>query len=148
MASQTAEIVTGGLVVAAAAGFLIYAAQSGGGAVRGGGYPLTASFRSAEGVGVGTDVRLAGVKIGTVTALDLDRETFRAEATFSIADGIELPDDTAVTVASEGLLGGTFIEVLPGRSEFAYGAGDEILDTESSVSIISLLLKFIGGEAQ
>lgn len=148
MASHAAEVLTGAAVVATAAGFLVYAAQSGGGTVLGTGYPLTASFRSAEGVSVGTDVRLAGVKIGTVTALELDRETFRAEATFSITDGIDLPDDTAVVVASEGLLGGTFIEVLPGGSVFTYSAGDEILDTESSVSIISLLLKFIGGEGQ
>ena len=146
MASQTAEVLTGAAVVAAAAGFLIYAVQSGGGPLQGAGYPLTASFRSAEGVNVGTDVRLAGVKIGTVTALELDRDTFRAAATFAITDGVELPDDTAVTVASEGLLGGTFIEVLPGGSEFYYAAGDEILDTESSVSIISLLLKFVGGD--
>ena len=147
MANQAAEVLTGAAVVAAAAGFLIYAVQSGG-ALQRAGYPLSASFRSAEGVSVGTDVRLAGVKIGTVTALELDRETFRAETTFAIADGIELPDDTAVTVASEGLLGGTFIEVLPGTSAFTYAAGDEILDTESSVSIISLLLRSIGGERQ
>ncbi|MEM0947417.1 MAG: outer membrane lipid asymmetry maintenance protein MlaD [Pseudomonadota bacterium] len=146
MASQTAEVLTGAAVVFAAAGFLVYAAQSGSGTVSGAGYPLTASFRSAEGVNVGTDVRLAGVKIGTVTALNLDRETFRAEATFAIAEGIELPDDTAVVISTEGLLGGTYIEVLPGGSEFTYVAGDEILDTESSVSIISLLLRFIGGE--
>ena len=145
MASQTAEIVTGGLVVAAAAGFLIYASQFGDIVSGDGTYPLTASFRSAEGVGVGTDVRLAGVKVGTVTGLSLDPQTFRAQAQFAINDGVELPDDTAVSVATEGLLGGTFIEVLPGGSEFSYGAGDEILDTESSVSIISLLLKFVSG---
>ncbi|MEM9344556.1 MAG: outer membrane lipid asymmetry maintenance protein MlaD [Pseudomonadota bacterium] len=145
MASQTAEIVTGGLVVAAAAGFLIYASQFSSGITGDGTYPLSASFRSAEGVGVGTDLRLAGVKVGTVTALSLDPETFRAEATFAVNNGLELPDDTAVSVATEGLLGGTFIEVLPGGSEFTYAAGDEILDTESSVSIISLLLKFVSG---
>jgi len=145
LASQTAEIVTGGLVVAAAAGFLVFASQFGGIVSGDGTYALTASFRSAEGVGVGTDVRLAGVKVGTVTALALDPTTFRAQAEFAINDGVELPDDTAVSVATEGLLGGTFIEVLPGGSEFAYAAGDEILDTESSVSIISLLLKFVSG---
>jgi phospholipid/cholesterol/gamma-HCH transport system substrate-binding protein len=124
---------------------MAYASQFGGLAPQGGVYPLTASFRSAEGVTVGTDVRLAGVKIGTVTDLDLDTQTFRANATFSIQDGIILPDDTAATVASEGLLGGTFIEILPGGSPFNYEAGDEIVDTESSVSIISLLLKFVAG---
>ena len=145
MASHASEVAVGGAVVAAAVGFLVYASQFAGGAPGAGTYPLEASFRSAEGVRVGTDVRLAGVKIGTVTEMDLDPETFRARATFSIDETIELPDDTAVSVASEGLLGGSFIEVLPGGSPFTYAAGDEILDTESSVSIISLLLKFVSG---
>ncbi len=145
MASHTSEVITGGVVVAVAAGFLVYASQFDGLGGAGGTYPLTASFRSAEGVTVGTDIRLAGVKVGTVTGLDLDPQSFRAEATFAIEEGIELPDDTYVSVASEGLLGGTFIEVVPGGSEFNYASGDEILDTESSVSIISLLLKFVSG---
>lgn len=145
MASNVAEVITGGAVVAAAVGFLVYATQFGGLTPQTGTYPLTASFRSAEGITVGTDVRLAGVKVGSVTALELNPETFRAEATFSIAGGVTMPDDTAVVVASEGLLGGSFIEVLPGGSPFNYEAGDEILDTESSVSIVSLLLKFVSG---
>lgn len=145
MASHVSEVAVGSAVVAAAVGFLVYASQFAGGAPGAGTYPLEASFRSAEGVRVGTDVRLAGVKVGTVTGLRLDPETFRARATFAIDEAIELPDDTAVAVASEGLLGGNFIEVLPGGSAFAYAPGDEILDTESSVSIISLLLKFVSG---
>ncbi|MDU8945087.1 outer membrane lipid asymmetry maintenance protein MlaD [Ovoidimarina sediminis] len=145
MSSHVSEVVTGGVVVAAAVGFLVYASQFDGLGAQGGTYPLSASFRSAEGVTVGTDIRLAGVKIGTVTGLELDPATYRAEATFAIRDGIELPDDTYVSVASEGLLGGTFIEISPGGSQFTYGPGDEILDTESSVSIISLLLKFVSG---
>lgn len=146
MSHHVGEVIAGGVVVAAAAGFLLYASQYGGVGVQAGTYPLSASFRSAEGVAIGTDIRLAGVKIGTVTGLELDQQTYRAEATFAIDDGVELPDDTAATVASEGLLGGTFIEMLPGGSEFAYAPGDQILDTESSVSIISLLLKFVSGE--
>jgi len=146
MAENTAEVVVGGVVVAAAAGFLIYASQFAGlGGGGGSGYELTANFRSIEGVSVGTDIRLAGVKVGTVTGIDLNPTTFRADATFAIQDGLELPDDTAAVVASEGLLGGTFIELLPGGSPFNLEAGAEIIDTESSVSLIQLLLKFVSG---
>lgn len=145
MASHTTEVITGGLVVAAAAGFMVYANQFSGLASPSGGYPLTASFRSAEGITVGTDVRLAGVKVGSVTAMDLNPETFRAETTISVDDGIALPDDTALVVSSEGLLGGNFLELLPGGSAFSYEPGAEILDTESSVSLIQLLLKFVTG---
>jgi len=98
-------------------------------------------------VGAGTDVRLGGVKVGTVTSLDLNPETFLAETTFAIEDEIVLPDDTAVIIASEGLLGGTFVELLPGGSPFNIEPGGEIIDTQSSISLVQLLLRFAtGGE--
>ena len=147
--SHATEVIVGGVVVAAAAGFLIYASQfSGISSGLDGSYELSASFRSIEGVTVGTDVRLAGVKVGTVTGLTLNAETFRADASLSINDGLELPDDTAAVVSSEGLLGGNFVELLPGGSAFSFADGDEILDTESSVSLISLLLKFVAGSGE
>lgn len=140
------EIVTGGIVLAAAVGFVVYAVNAA--SLGGGGsdtYDITASFRSAEGISVGTDVRMAGVKVGSVTGLDLNNETFRADATFAIQSGLELPDDTSVAVASEGLLGGSFIELVPGGSPFTLEEGGEIIDTQSSVSLITLLLRFVTG---
>lgn len=145
MAENTTEVFVGGAVLAAALGFVIYAGQVTGLADRAGGYPLNASFRSLEGVTVGTDVRLAGVKIGTVSEVSLNTETYRADTVFTVIDGVEIPDDSAVVVASEGLLGGNFVEVMPGGSPFYYSEGDEILDTQGSVSLISLLLKFVSG---
>ncbi len=146
MAEDVTELLTGGVVIAAAAGFLLYTAQTAGiGAGQSGAYPLTASFRSIEGVQVGTDVRLAGVKVGAVSGLELNPETFRADATFAIRDGVDLPIDTAAIVASEGLLGGNYIELLPGGMLDTFTAGDEIEDTQSSVSLMNLLLKFVSG---
>jgi phospholipid/cholesterol/gamma-HCH transport system substrate-binding protein len=141
------EIFVGAAVVAAAVGFFAYAASSAGG-MSGGpdAYELTASFRSAEGIGVGTEVRLAGVRVGTVTGMELDPESFRAETTFSVAGNLELPDDSAAAISSEGLLGGTFVEIIPGGSPFVLAPGDAILDTQSSVSLITLLMRFVGGE--
>lgn len=147
--NSTTEILTGGAVMALAVGFFLYAANATG--MRGpaaGHYELTASFRSAEGVSVGTDVRLAGVKVGTVTALDLNPDSFRADARFTVREGIDLPDDSVVMVASEGLLGGTFVELVPGGSPFNLGPGDEVLDTQGAVSLISLLLKFVAGSGE
>jgi phospholipid/cholesterol/gamma-HCH transport system substrate-binding protein len=137
----------GAAVVLAAVAFFVYAASSAGGlAGASGSYELTASFRSAEGIGVGTEVRLAGVRVGTVTAMELNPETFRAETTISVADTLELPDDSAAAISSEGLLGGTFVEIIPGGSPFVLGPGDAILDTQSSVSLITLLMRFVGGD--
>lgn len=151
MSHSTTEILVGGAVLAAAIGFVVYTGQTTGFATSAAGYPLSASFRSIEGVNVGTDVRLAGVKIGTVTDIALNPQTFRADTTFSVADGIEIPDDSAVIVSSEGLLGGNFVEIMPGGSPFNLEPGSEIEDTQSSVSLVSLLLKFVsgnGGEGQ
>lgn len=144
MAENTGEVLIGGAVLAVAIGFVIYAGQATGFGAASGGYPLTASFRSVEGVTVGTDVRLAGVKIGTVTDLALNAETFRADTTFSVVKGIEIPDDSAVVVSSEGLLGGNFVEIFPGGSLFFYQPGEEIIDTQGAVSLINLLLKYVG----
>lgn len=147
MSENTTEILVGGAVLAAAVAFVLYTGQATGFSGQGAGYPLSASFRSLEGVTVGTDVRLAGVKVGTVTGVTLNPETYRADTTLSVASGVEIPDDSAVIVSQEGLLGGNFVEIMPGGSPFFYEEGDEILDTQGSVSLISLLLKFVAGDS-
>lgn len=144
MSENRAEILTGGLVLAVAVGFLGWSMQgrSSGGA---GSYELKASFRSVEGVTVGTDVRLAGVKVGTVTSLSLNPKTYFADATLSVREGVVLPSDSAALISSEGLLGGSYVELQPGGSLEDYAAGDEIEDTQGSVSVITMLMKFVDG---
>jgi len=148
MSENKTEVFVGGAVLAAAIAFVIYAGQATGFGATGQGYPLQASFRSLEGVGVGTDVRLAGVKIGTVTDVTLNPETYRADTVVSVLDGIEIPDDSAIIVASEGLLGGNFVEIIPGGSPFFYDPGSEIEDTQGAISLVSLLLKFVTGNEE
>jgi phospholipid/cholesterol/gamma-HCH transport system substrate-binding protein len=146
MANTIAETVLGAVVVAAAAGFVLYAGQSAGIALAPDSYELTASFRSVEGISVGTDVRLAGIKVGTVTGLDLDTANYQATATFTVRDGLELPEDSDVKIASEGLLGGSFLEITPGASDFMLSEGDQIVNTQGSVSLLNLLMRF--GQSQ
>lgn len=145
MANQTTEVLTGAVVLAAAVGFFLYAAQvtgQSGGAER---VAYNASFTSVEGVTVGTDVRMGGVKVGTVTDLSLNPETFRADARITVESALKLPEDTAALISSEGLLGGSFVELLPGGSPFELDPGAEIEDTQSSVSLINLLMRFVSG---
>ena len=145
MADQRAEILAGAAVLAAALGFLAYAGQSAG--LTGGtdSYTLTASFRSVDGISAGSDVRLAGVKVGSITGLSLNPQTFFADAVISLDQTILLPDDSAILISSEGLLGGNYVEILPGGSLTNLAPGAEIEDTQGSVSLVSLLLKFVGG---
>jgi len=148
MANQTTEVLVGGAVLAVAVGFFVYAAQLTGAGPAGAAASYSASFRSVEGVTVGTDVRLGGVKVGTVTSLTLNPQTFSADTVFTVDEGIRLPEDTAVLISSEGLLGGTFVELLPGGSPFDLEPGSEIEDTQSAVSLITLLLRFVSGSEE
>lgn len=142
MAENRAEILAGAAVLAAAIGFLVYA-TGGRSAVSTGSYELYASFRSVEGITAGSDVRLAGVKVGSITKLVLNPATFYADATIAMDKTIQLPDDSAILISSEGLLGGNFVEIQPGGSSDNLAPGASIEDTQGSVSLISLLMKFV-----
>lgn len=147
MAEDKVEIAVGAAVMALAVGFVIYTAQATGmsGVMGGGGsYALTASFRSAEGVSVGTDVRLSGVKIGTVTGIVLNPESLRADATVTIRQGVEIPEDSVAAISSEGLLGGNFVEVLPGGSLAPLEADMPFPETQGALDLLTLLSKFVG----
>jgi phospholipid/cholesterol/gamma-HCH transport system substrate-binding protein len=141
------EVVVGAVVLVAAGAFLAFAAQATG-FTRGGSddLALTASFRSVEGITIGTDVRMAGVKIGAVTAMALNPETYRAETTLTVDAAIPVPNDSSAVIASEGLLGGNFVEIVPGGSFDYFADGDEIVDTQGAVSLLNLLLTYIGGD--
>ena len=146
MAENTSEVVVGGLVLVIAAGFLFYAANATGltGSVSGRD-EYRASFRSVDGVSVGTDVRVAGVKVGSVVSIALNPQTFYADATITVDRGIALPDDSALLVSSEGLLGGNFLELVPGGSATNLEPGAEIEDTQGSVNLLTLLSRFVSG---
>ena len=144
MSESKTEIAVGGAVLAAAVGFVLYLGNATGvGNTSSDNYELTASFRSVQGVSVGTEVKMAGVKVGSITELELNPLTFRADATFTVDSALELPDDSAILISSEGLLGGNFVEILPGGSPFNIEPGGEIEDTQGSVSLVTLLMKFV-----
>ena len=147
MSESTTEVLVGAAVLAVAIGFLAYVSQATGfSSAKNSDYPLTASFRSGEGITVGTDVRLAGVKVGTISQMQLNAETFRADVTLSMKEGIPIPDDSAIVVSSEGLLGGNFVEIYPGASMDNFEADDDIEDTQGAISLVSLLMKFVSGK--
>ncbi len=145
MSENKTEVFVGGAVVVLAIFFSFYLFQTSGLSTGSGNYPVYASFRSVEGVRVGTDVRLAGVKIGAVTRIELNRDTYEAKSTLSIEKDIKIPDDSSLTITSEGLLGGNFVEVVPGMSEDYLQSGDEIIDTQGSVSLIQLMMRYVSG---
>ena len=145
MRENPVEVLTGAAVVLVAGGFLLYAAQATGYGGPDEGLTLSASFRSIEGISLGTDVRMAGVKIGSVTDTALDPATFRATTELTVNAAVPIPDDSSAVVSSEGLLGGNFIEIVAGGSLAALADGGEIVDTQGAVSLLQLLLQYISG---
>ena len=136
------EVLSGAVVLLVAAGFLAYAvAHSGRSSVSG--YSLTARFDHIDGLPVGSDVRMAGVKVGSVEAERIDPKTYLAVVTLSVRNGLELPKDSSAAITSDGLLGGKFLSLSPGGDTTMLQPGETITITQSSVSIEQLLGKFI-----
>ncbi|WCR09457.1 outer membrane lipid asymmetry maintenance protein MlaD [Paracoccus stylophorae] len=145
-AEQRAELIAGAIVLIVAAGFLAWA--SWGDLFRSGGYELTASFPDVDGVEVGTEVRLAGVKVGRVASVRLNPQTYMADAAITLPDTVVLPADSAAIIQSDGLLGGSYIQIQPGGSPDDLAPGDEIEDVQGAVSLIQLMMKFVDSQSQ
>ena len=113
-------------------------------------WPGSISPSSVQGIPASAQIvmRLAGVKVGTISKLDLNPQTFYADATLTLREAVQLPQDSAALVSSEGLLGGNYVELRPGGAVEVLAAGSEIEDTQGSVSLIGLLMKFVGKSAE
>ena len=114
-------------------------------------YEVAAYFGNATGVSEGTDVRVSGVTVGSVTDYTLEDEfPFRARLELAIDERFALPADTSASITSEGILGGTYVSLTPGGDPETLRAGDEILDTQGSVDMLSMIGQYInqtGGDA-
>jgi len=136
------ETLMGALVLAVAGVFFFYA-YSASEVGKGGGYEVTARFTTVGALKVGSDVRLSGIKIGTVSDQALDPQSYLAEVTLSIDDSIELPIDTSAAIASEGLLGGNYIDLVPGAEDTMLQPGERIELTQDAVDFVQLLSRFM-----
>jgi phospholipid/cholesterol/gamma-HCH transport system substrate-binding protein len=146
MQNNTVETLIGAIVVAVAVVFL-YFAYSSTNAANLGGYDVQAKFQRVDGLNVGTDVRLSGIKIGSVSALTLDPKTYQATVHLSIRSDVKLPDDSSVMVTSTGLLGNSYLSVSPGGSDDMIPPGGAIHNTQGSVDLMSLIGRFVGGSS-
>ena len=107
------------------------------------GYLLFAEFNHVGSIKTGRAVRVGGIPVGRVTELSLNPETFKARISLDIESKYNFPLDTAVTIGSEGLLGGSFVEIGPGGMDGNLQPNDEIEFTQDAVDILQLLGKFM-----
>ena len=124
----------GAVVLAVAGIFLAFAlSQSDIGIVKG--YTLSASFASVGGLSTGSDVRINGIKVGTVTGQSIDQTSYNAVVTFSMNPTIHLPKDTVASISSEGLLGSKFLKLEPGHAPDKIAEGGAIETTKNFESL-------------
>jgi phospholipid/cholesterol/gamma-HCH transport system substrate-binding protein len=144
MQNSIVETLIGAAVVAVAVLFLAFAYSStGSGPVSG--YEVMAKFNRADGVNVGSDVRLSGIKVGTVSKLSLDPKSYNAVVTMALARDVKLPDDSSIRITSEGLLGNQYLSIEPGSSMKYIMAGGEIENTQGAIDLVGLLGKAVFG---
>lgn len=152
MKRNVVETVLGAVVIIVAVAFLGFSYSSANvGDARG--YDITADFSGIGGLGLGDDVLISGVKVGSVSRIELKPDDYMARVTVTIEDKIKLPDDTSALISSESLLGGKYMELQPGGSDELMKAGGHIEYTQAPQNLEQLLGKFIfsmdkkGGEA-
>jgi len=143
MKNSVVETITGAIVIAIAAVFFFYVYGNTDLGKGRGGYHVLAYFDNIEGISIGSDIRLAGIKVGSVSDQKLDQENYQAVVTFSIDKAVKLPEDTSAKVTSEGLLGEKFIALDPGGSETLLKDGDALTSTQSALDVWGLVNKYI-----
>ena len=144
MSRSLVETLLGAVVLAVAIGFIVFAYTRSGVATVSG-YEVSAAFTRVDGISNGSDVRIGGIKVGSVIGRELEPETYRAVLRMSIDETVALPTDSAAAVVSEGLIGGKFIDLQPGADEELIADGGRIHYTQSSLLLEELIGKFAFG---
>ena len=136
---QWAETGLGAVVLVAAVGFLGYALAHAGGIGAAGGYTLKARFGEAGSLASGAAVTVAGVKVGTVSAVTLDPKTYLADATMTIDPSVKLPSDSSVKITQDSLLGGQHLAIEPGGADDMMKSGATFQNTQGAVDLFGLI---------
>lgn len=147
MKRSVVETILGAFVVLGALAFLVFGYRMGDvGTPQG--FTLSADFSGIGGLAEGDDVQISGVKVGSVTNVELDSKTYLARVHMSLKEGIELPTDTAALISSESLLGGRFLALEPGADEELIESGGKIQFTQAPQNLEQLLGQFIFSASQ
>ena len=136
------EAIIGTLVLICAA-FFIITSFMGSSIVTSDGYQIIAKFNNSDGISIGSDVKISGVKIGNVLSQELDHKSYKAKLVMTIDPSIKIPVDSSIKIVSEGLLGSKYLLINPGSEEEFLQNNDQIEYTQSSVNFEELLGKFI-----
>lgn len=149
MNNNFTETLVGAIVIFVAAYFLYYAygtTQSS--TAPNNSYTVVAKFDRVDGLNPGSDVKISGIKVGKVTSFELDPSSFRAVLNLSLRNDILLPSDTSAEIIGNGLLGEKYVALVPGADEEKIPTNGQIEFTQSSISLESLIGKFMFDSAE
>lgn len=142
MSNRSLEIVAGALVLGCVVWFgWAVARQTGGPA--GEMWPLKARFERVDGLVTGSEVRISGVRVGTVRSLTLDPASLQAMVGFDLHKGIRLPRDTSAEIASDGLLGGKYLRIVAGSDEETLHPDETIEYTQCPPGLEALISQMV-----
>ncbi|NQT68425.1 MAG: outer membrane lipid asymmetry maintenance protein MlaD [Desulfobacteraceae bacterium] len=108
-------------------------------------YSVSAQFQSISGLNNGASVEVAGVQIGKVYSISLEKEEMVAVVKMKIKKGVVLTDDVIASIKTAGLIGDKYIKLTPGGSDEILNAGDTIIETESAIDLEELISKYVFG---
>ena len=145
MGRNVVETLMGAFVLLVAFVFIVISYRSGNISAGSNAYKLTAKFREVGSIAIGSDIRVSGVKVGTVSDQNLDKNNYKAVLELDISNSVQLPKDSIASIVGDGLLGGKYVSLQPGGEEVFLKPGDEIKYTQDSVSIEQLIGKFAFG---
>lgn len=106
-------------------------------------YPVSARFASISGLKEGAVIEIAGVRVGKVNRIELDAEDYEAVVSMTIDGNIKLQEDAIASIRTAGVIGDKFVNISPGGSDVLIEPGQQIVETESSISLEELVSKYI-----
>ncbi len=125
------ETVMGAIVLLTAVAFVSLAYEAAN--IRGtDGYELEAEFGATGGLSVGDDVRISGIKVGRISRQELDPVTYAARIVMSLDERIRIPADSSAHIKAASLLGGNYLELIPGVAEDMMQPGEVIYVTRDA----------------
>ena len=144
MKTNVLEVVIGAVVIVAASLFLYFAYITSGEKIKDG-YTISATFEDVSGLTEGADVKINGIKVGIVKKLKLDPEDYSAKAELIIKNEYKIPEDSSLSISTDGLMGNKFISILIGYSDKYLDKNAEVEDTKSSVNLEKMIDKVVAG---
>ncbi len=137
------ETVLGAVVLLVAGMFLAFAYSTASIKSVAGGYQVTADFLKVGGLTRGSDVRMSGITIGRVSDQQLDPQSFTARVVMTIRSDVKLPTDTEAAIVGDGLMGGKYVNLVPGQASDRIPAGGKIVRARDFQSLEDLVGQII-----